>query len=251
MRRTIRHTRPRPFARTFDTFHRFALVIALGALGTFALPACAPRSVKPGINDAYKNMTDVSVWTKRFEVETREIYTERMRIIEQLGLAPGMDVGDIGAGTGLFVEPISRGIGDGGKLYAVDVTPKFIEHLDARIADAGLTNVETVLCEEDDVSLPPDSIDLALICDVYHHFEFPRSSMRSLHEALRPGGEVVIIDFYRVPGVSREWVLDHVRCDKATVIKELRSFGFELTDNQPDDDFLTENYIIRVKKVDD
>ena len=223
-----------------------AILVAMIAL---SLPGCGPRSVKPGINDAYKNMTDVSVWTKRFEVETREIYAERMRIIEALPITPGMDVADIGSGTGLFVEPISRAVGKDGHVYAVDVTPKFIEHLNERIADAGLKNVNTVLCKEDSVSLPANSIDLAFICDVYHHFEYPKETMRSLHHALRPGGEIVLIDFYRIPGVSREWILGHIRANKATVIKELRSFGFELTPDQPNDDFLHENYIIRVRKV--
>ena len=98
-----------------------------------------------------------------------------------------------------------------GKLYAVDITPKFIEHINGRVKEAGLTNVETVLCKEDSVELPPASIDFAFICDVYHHFEYPDDSMASLYEALRPGGEIVIIDFDRIEGVSRDWVLGHVR----------------------------------------
>ncbi len=235
-----------PLTRKLQTAPTLAMVIALAAL---ALPGCGPKSVKPGINDPYKKMTDVSVWTKRFEVEARGIFRERLRIIEALNLSPGMVVADIGAGTGLFVEPISHAVGDSGKLYAVDVTPKFIEHLDKRIAETGLKNVETVLCKEDSVSLPPNSIDLAFICDVYHHFEFPEATMSTLHDALRPGGEIVIVDFHKIPGVTREWIMGHVRANQATVIKELHRFGFEMTSNQPTDDFLDENYMIRVKKV--
>ena len=215
------------------------------------LPGCSlgKRSVKPGINDSYKNMTDVATWTKKFEVESREIYSERMQIMAQLEVKPGMHVADVGAGTGLFVEPLSRAVGETGKLYAVDITPKFIEHINGRVKEAGLTNVETVLCKEDSVELPPASIDFAFICDVYHHFEYPDDSMASLYEALRPGGEIVIIDFERIEGVSRDWVLGHVRAGKETVLEELRSFGFELTDNQPADDFIDENYIIRIRKA--
>jgi len=227
-------------------------VLSMLAVSFLLLPGCAPKakSVKPGINDSYKNMTDVETWTKRFEVESREIFHERQQIMAQLHLKAGMHVADIGSGTGLFVEPISRAVGDTGKLYAVDIVPKFIEHIKERAKEAGLTNVETVLCKEDSVELPPASIDFAFICDTYHHFEYPQDTMGSLYRALRPGGEVVIVDFDRIEGVSREWILGHVRADKETVIKELRSFGFELTENQPDDDFLTENYIIRVRKVD-
>jgi len=232
--------------------HSSRLLTCLLAAAAIALAGCNGKgeSVKPGINESYKNVTDVSKWTSRFEVESREIYRERTTILGQLGLDPGMDVADIGAGTGLFVEPIARAIGPAGTLYAVDLTPEFIEHIDRRVAEAGLTNVDTVLCEEDSVELPRQSIDFAFICDTYHHFEYPERTMRSLRRALRPGGEIVLIDFERIEGVSREWVLGHVRAGKETVIDELREFGFELTRAQPQDDFLDENYIIRIRKVD-
>jgi ubiquinone/menaquinone biosynthesis C-methylase UbiE len=237
-----------------DQAARFARAVAVAMLACTAimLPGCKskPESVKPGINDSYKNVTDVSKWTNRFEVESREIYRERMTIIDQLDLEPGMDVADVGAGTGLFVEPIARTIEPGGTLYAVDLTPAFIQHIDERVEDTGLVNVDTVLCKEDSVELPRNSIDFAFICDTYHHFEYPDRTMRSLHKALRPGGEIIIIDFERIEGVSREWILGHVRASKETVIEELRDFGFELTEHQPKDDFLDENYIIRVRKVD-
>lgn len=242
----IRNQLHTPFTRQLRVTSAVAMFLALALL---ALPGCGPKSVKPGINDSYKNVTDVSVWTKRFEVESREVFRERMRIIKELHLSPGMVVADIGSGTGLFVEPLSRAVGDTGKLYAVDVTKKFIEHLDQRITETGLKNVETVWCQEDSVSLPPNSIDFAFICDVYHHFEYPKATMGTLHKALRPGGEVVILDFHRIPGVSREWILGHIRANQKTVIKELRRFGFEMVENQPSDDFLDENYIIRVRKV--
>jgi len=228
------------------------LVLSLVAISALVLPGCSlgkADSVKPGINDPYKNMTDVDTWTQRFEVEAREIYRERMQIMAQLDVKPGMHVADVGAGTGLFVEPLSRAIGATGKLYAVDIVPKFIEHINERVKETGLTNVETVQCKEDSVELPPASIDFAFICDTYHHFEYPSGTMTSLYKALRPGGEVVIVDFDRIEGRSREWILGHVRADKETVIKELRSFGFGLTDHQPTDDFLDENYIIRVRKM--
>jgi len=228
--------------------HLLACLLAMTT--TFLLSGCKAKSVKPGINDNFKHMTDVDTWVKRFEGESREIYHQRKEIVAQLGLKPGMDVADIGAGTGLFEALFAHAVEPGGTVYAVDIAPAFLKHIDERVAEAGITNVKTVLCEEDSVELPPNSIDLAFICDTYHHFEYPESTMSSLRDALRPGGEVVIVDFDRIEGVSRDWILGHVRLGKEGVIKELRSFGFELTDNQPNDDFLKENYIIRLRKVD-
>lgn len=222
----------------------------LAVTAMFLLPGCKAKSVKPGINDNFKHMTDVDTWVKRFEGESREIYHQRKAIVAQLGLKPGMDVADIGAGTGLFESSFAHAVEPGGMVYAVDIAPQFIKYINERVAEAGITNVKTVLCEEDSVELPPNSIDLAFICDTYHHFEYPESTMHSLYDALRPGGEVVIVDFDRIEGVSRDWILGHVRLGKEGVIKEVRSFGFELTDNQPNDAFLKENYIIRLRKVD-
>ena len=110
-----------------------------------------------------------------------------------------------------------------------------------------LDPVEARLCSENSADLPADSIDLAFLCDVYHHFEFPRNSMGSLHHALRDGGEVVIVDFERIPGVSREWILGHVRAGKAEVFAELDSYGFELVEELAFDE-LEENWVARFRK---
>ncbi len=206
------------------------------------------HSVKPGINAGYDD-PDIDTWIKRFESEERGIFTHRERIVDSLGLRSGMVVGDIGAGTGLFVPLFSQAVGSDGKVLAVDITPDFLDLIRARSLKAGLRNVQTVLCAEDSVTLPPASIDLAFICATYHHFEYPQSTMSSVHRALRPGGEVVIIDLARIPGQSREWTLKHVRAGEEAVVKEMRASGFALTDDQPDDSYLEENYILRFRKV--
>src|SRR5947209_3814252 len=77
--------------------------------------------------------------------------------------------------------------------------------------DKGLQNIVGVVCTADSVKLPPGSVDLVFICDTYHHFEYPRRTMASIHQALKPAGQLVLVDFKRIPGVSREWVLGHVR----------------------------------------
>jgi ubiquinone/menaquinone biosynthesis C-methylase UbiE len=199
------------------------------------------------VNDSYRN-SDAGEWEARFERESREIYHHRKKIVELVGLREGMAVADIGAGTGLFVPLFAEGVGSSGTVYAVDITPEFIEHIGVRATMAGLVNVRGVLCKEDSVELPEDSIDVAFLCDVYHHFEFPRSTMRSLYRALRDGGEVVLIDFIRIEGTSREWVLEHVRAGKETVIREVESFGFELM-REEDAPYLEENYVLRFRKA--
>ncbi|HEY3246619.1 MAG TPA: class I SAM-dependent methyltransferase [Phycisphaerae bacterium] len=159
-----------------------------------------------------------------------------------------MVVADVGAGTGLFTEPLARAVGPKGKVIAVDIVPLFLEHIRQRAAEAGLSNVSTVLCKEDSVEVPADSIDLAFVCDTYHHFEYPKSTLRSIHTALRAGGQLIIVDFKRIPGVSRAWVLEHVRAGQDEVTAEIRAAGFELVSQGSEAPYLDENYLLRFRK---
>ncbi len=147
--------------------------------------------------------------------------------------------------TALFSEAVGRD----GWVFAVEITPEFLQHIREQASATGVTNMSLVLCSEDSVGLPPDSIELAFICDVYHHLEFPQSTMTSLHRALKPGGEIVVIDFERIEGKSREWVIGHVRAGSEQVIREIESVGFKLIPSPPDTSFLEENYFLRFRKV--
>ena len=97
------------------------------------------------------------------------------------------------------------------------------------------------------VALPPRSIDAAFVCDTYHHFEYPRSTMASIHTAMRSGGRLVVVDFERIPGVSRDWILGHVRADKATFRAEIEQSGFVFEDEVTIDG-LEENYVLRFRR---
>jgi ubiquinone/menaquinone biosynthesis C-methylase UbiE len=217
------------------------------ALGLSACAAPPEESVKPGINDSFLNPElDVDSYVARFEVESREIYVERKGLTAAVGLEAGMAVADIGAGTGLFEPLFADAVGETGLVYAVVISPGMIEHLQERKQNEGWENVEVVQCSEDDAGLSARSVDRVFICDTYHHFEFPRSTMSSIRSALRKGGELIIVDFERIPGVTRQWLLDHVRAGKEEVIGELQDFGFELIEEikLPG---LRENYILRLR----
>jgi ubiquinone/menaquinone biosynthesis C-methylase UbiE len=210
--------------------------------------AVAPEtSVRPGINESYAE-PDLEQWTERFETESREIFRQRERIVARLNLGRGQRVADIGAGTGLFMALLSRAVGPNGRVYAVDIVPEFVEHIRRRAAEAGLTNVEAVLCSERSVELPPRSVDVAFVCDTYHHFEYPRHTLESLRQALRPGGQLYVIDFIREPGVSRQWVLDHVRAGQAVFAAEITAAGFALVRDDLGQGLLEENYMLRFRR---
>ena len=135
-----------------------------------------------------------------------------------------------------------------GGVYAVDINPRWLENISksSRTGKSKAT-ITPVLCRENSVSLPPESIDVAYTCDTYHHFEYPQSSLASILSALRPGGTFVVVDFERIPGESSEWIMGHVRAGKELVIKEITDAGFEFVE-QVKVDGLKENYFIRFRK---
>ena len=234
-----------------------ALVLALfsfAAAGCKTSPAPAPSapplaepSAKPGINAEYlKPNLDVTQWVERFEREGREIYDQREAIVAAARIKPGTVLADIGAGTGLFTPYFSRAAGPKGKVFAVDIVPAFLDRIKNRAAAEGMANVQTVLCTERSVELPPNSIDFAFICDVYHHFEYPQSSLASLHRALRPGGEVLLVEFKRIPGTSSDWILNHVRAGQEVFTAEIEAAGFQKIEER---DILKDNYILRFRKA--
>ncbi len=235
------------------------LLLALGAatLSVAALAGCgsappAPpppeTSVKPGINkDFLDPALDIAKFEKRFEVESREVFAHRERIVALLGLQPGLAVADIGAGTGVYTLLFAPQVGPSGRVFAVDIAKNFVDHLRAEAAAAQLPQIEPVLCTERSVELPAQSVDLAFVCDTYHHFEYPQATLASIRDALRPGGELVILDFIREPGVSSEWILGHVRASEAVVRQEIEAAGFEFV-RREETPYLRENYVLRFRR---
>src|SRR5688572_20569204 len=141
--------------------------VVLAAASAFAQEA----SVNPGINDSYK-APDPAEFVKRFETESREVFSNRQRIVEAAKVKPGARVADIGAGTGLFTRLFAKAVGTEGRVYAVDIAESFLRHIEKTAKEQNITNVEPVLATADSANLPADSVDLAFICDTYHHFEF-------------------------------------------------------------------------------
>lgn len=203
------------------------------------------KSVKPGINDSFRD-PDVTQFVGRFELESREVFARRKEIVAACQVKPGQTVADIGAGTGLFSRMFSDAVGKDGRVIAVDISQKFLDHIQKTSREAGQQNVETLLCTADSTELPAESVDVAFICDTYHHFEFPLKTMTSLHRALKPGGRVILIDFRRVPGKSTDWVLNHVRASQEVFESEVVQSGFRKT-REPDG-VLKENYLVEFTK---
>ncbi|TWU36621.1 hypothetical protein Q31b_49020 [Novipirellula aureliae] len=221
--------------------------LGVPAYGQEVLDAAA-RSETESINKTFLDPNlDVEAYIDRFEVESREVYHARDEIMRHLNLKPGERAVDVGAGTGFYSLLMSEAVGDDGWVYAVEISPKFVEHLANMFDEREKKNITTVMCDNDSVCLPPRCVEVALICDVYHHFEYPEQTMKSIFDAMTDGGRLFVIDFERIPGKSRKWIFGHVRAGKQTFIDEIQSVGFELFAERKITGF-NENYFLEFRK---
>jgi SAM-dependent methyltransferase len=131
-------------------------------------------------------------WLERPERD-REEHTELL--VEELNLKPGEIVADIGAGTGYFSRRLARKVGVTGKVLAVDIQPEMLALLTNTMAADGLTNVVPILGSTDDPKLPAASVDLVLMVDMYHEFDFPAEIMEAICRSVKPGGRVVFVEY--------------------------------------------------------
>jgi SAM-dependent methyltransferase len=229
---------------------RRALLILVVVLG-----ACAPSGPRPAgmptdINAPFL-ADDMAIddWVERFEGESRAVFARRAEIVDSLALTPGSAIADIGAGTGFFTALFDAKVGEAGRVYAVEISPGFLVHLRGRVERERLAAVRVVEGSARSVGLEPASIDVAFICDVYHHFEHPEATLASIRRALRPGGTLVLIDFERIPGVTSEYLLQHVRAGREVFSDEIVRSGFRFRDEIALEG-LEDNYILRFQRAD-
>lgn len=170
---------------------------------------------------------DVGQFVARFESESREVYAKRREIAKAVGPEPGAAVADVGAGTGLFTRLFAEAVGPEGRVYAVDIAPAFLEHIAKESKERGQGQVRTIRGTQESTNLPEGSVDAVFLADTYHHLEKAGDVLASIRRALKPGGRLFVVEFDRREGQSPEFILQHVRADKGTFIREIREAGFE------------------------
>ncbi|HXJ59464.1 MAG TPA: methyltransferase domain-containing protein [Verrucomicrobiae bacterium] len=131
-------------------------------------------------------------WLERPEREAEE---NTITLVEQLRIKPGSTVADIGAGTGYLSRRLAAKVGPQGQVLAEDIQPEMLKLLNESLAANAITNVRTVLGTITDAKLPPNSVDMAILVDVYHEFDHPYEMMRSIVASLRPQGRIVFVEF--------------------------------------------------------
>ena len=150
-------------------------------------------------------------------------------LIRAMGLLPGMTVADVGTGIGYMLPFLSRKVGADGHVIAEDIFDDFLASAKQRAENLKLSNVTFVKGTETDPKLPAAAVDIVLSLDVYHHFEYPEKMLAAIHQALKPGGKLVVVEYYkRKEAMPEGRALTHIRLDIPDVIKEIEANHFHL-----------------------
>ena len=131
-------------------------------------------------------------WLERGEREDEEAPEIALNVLK---IPKGATVADIGAGSGFVTVKLSSRVGPTGRVYANDIQPQMLQMLKQRLVRQNITNVTLVQGTVDDPNLPPASVDLALMIDVYHELSQPQAVLRHLREAIRPDGRLVLLEY--------------------------------------------------------
>jgi arsenite methyltransferase len=188
--------------------------------------AVAQNSVLTSTQEMNRLHQDSKAYIARLEDPMRDAYQKPEEVIKALKIEEGEVIADIGSGSGYFTLPLARAVGNAGRVYAVDINPDMIRHLNRRVRDQGVTNVVTVLCAPDDPLLADGSVDRFYICNTWHHVEGHAKYLALLKRMLKPGGEVIMVDFKKEKtpvGPPME-----MRIARDDMVREMESNGFEL-----------------------
>lgn len=183
-------------------------------------PAVAPNdNINRPRSEPYTG--DLSIFEDPKRAENLQID----RVMDILKISPGKSVADIGAGSGWFTVRAAKRAGANGKVFAVEINPEYIKHIDERAKKENLPNITTILGTEDDPKIPANSVDAVLILKTYHEIGEPIKVLENLRKSLKPGALVGVID--------RNGSGDDHGIKSEVVIDEMKRAGFAL-DNQYD-----------------
>jgi arsenite methyltransferase len=180
------------------------------------------------VEEIHKLHQDSKAYIAMLENPQRDVEQKPEEVIAALDLKEGETIADIGAGSGYFAFRFARKVGSSGRVYAVDINPDMILHMNRLIRDMKLKNVVTLLSEPNDPLLPEASIDRFFICNTWHHIENRNQYIKLMKKMLKAGGQIIVLDYKREqlpvgppPGM---------KLAREEVIREMNSGGFILAE---------------------
>ena len=171
------------------------LLLAVALASACQQTGSGPRA-RPGFPAADRPVATI-VAAAYSDEATRDAHGEAERVMDRLGIAPGTQVADIGAGDGYYTVRLARRVGSSGRVYATDVEATHLKRLEERLQREAIRRVTPVLGGAGDPNLPRGSIDVAVLAHVYHEIARPYEFMYRLRAALAPQARVGIVEVDR------------------------------------------------------
>ncbi len=207
-------------------------LVVCGALA-LGLAGWLPAQVATGANSKYQTPEDRANMARNLADPHRDQAQKPAQLMVQMGLQPGMTVADVGTGVGHLLPFLSRRVGEKGHVIAEDIFDDFLAAAKQAVEAEKLTNVTFVKGNETDPMLPEAGVDMVLVFDVYHHFDYPEKMLAGIRKALRPDGKLVIVEYYKREGaMANGTALTHIRLDMPDLIKEVEANHFHLLEER-------------------
>jgi ubiquinone/menaquinone biosynthesis C-methylase UbiE len=202
---------------------RIAIIATLACAGVL----CA--QVAKQANSGYQTEEGRKSVAKGLSDPARDEKQKPRELVQAMGLQRGMTVVDVGTGIGYMLPFLSRAVGRQGHVIGEDIFDDFLASAKQLAENQNLQNVTFVKGSDTDPNLPAGQVDEVLVLDVYHHFDYPEKMLAAIHQALKPGGKLVIVEYYKSQeAMPNGRALNHIRLNKPDVIKEIEANRFRL-----------------------
>ena len=196
-----------------------ALALAAGLYGQVASQANSGLKTEEGRKALAAGLSDPA----------RDEKQKPRELVDAMDLQRGMTVADVGTGVGYMLPFLSRAVGPRGRVIGEDIFDDFLASAKQRAEVQKLNNVTFVKGTESDPMLPEGQVDQVLVLDTYHHFDYPEKMLAAIYRSLKPGGKLVIVEYYKSPSAMPNGrAMTHIRLDKPDVIKEIEANRFRL-----------------------
>jgi predicted methyltransferase len=217
-----------PYSADRQRANEVKMKTLISLLALLAMPFSAPAqdAATRDHQSMHQLHRDSRAYIEMLEDPKRDAYQKPHEVLTALAIKPGEVIADIGAGSGYFTFRLAHHVGDTGKIYAVDVSPEMIVHLNRRIRELKAMNVRSILADPDDPLLADGSIDRFFFSDSWHHIENQTKYLSLIKKMLKPGGEVIMIDFHK-----KELPLGppmQLRIAREDLIRQMEAHGFQL-----------------------
>ena len=176
----------------------------------------------------HQDLTDAATWIKRLERPERIAGLKVNEVISCLKLKPGDVVADIGSGVGAFTLSFAKAVAPSGKALAVDIWPDLLNHIKEKARKESVSNLQTVLSEQDKPNLPKNEVDVAFFHDVFHNTNDRQGYLSALAADLKPGGRIAIVEQEYDDPIAKKWDLEEDRIKKEQVDAWMKNVGFQL-----------------------